>query len=512
MLNYQNWLENTNTVRMCLVQAQALVADTLVTKYISTHSATVDGIQYLPIISGDITVDESISLNYSASISYGDIEIVNTTGEYDSWLDYVWVNKSIKIYIGSVPQPGVVASISDFELIFDGIVSDIDSKSRSRLNLKIRDKLEKLNTSISEVLLGNYFHGGILPDDPLNLTQYKNQYRNNLKPIVYGEVHNITPLLTDSSMLEYMVSGEAVEQIIEVRDNGVPVAFTQVGATYALPAGSFRLLKDPSGGTITCSVQGTKRTVNIAGSTSTNTYTNTISNTIADILKFRGLTIAYSEIDTASFSTIGSEYVGVYITDRINVLNICQDLAKSCAAVVTVSRAGKVKLVQLDIPTSATITITESDMLLNTLNISSKLEVLAGIKLGYAKNWTVQNNLLTAIPQEHKDLYATEYLESRAVDPTVADNYDITTEPVLENSYLIDKTQADAVALKKLNLSKTQRKVFSVNCTARLLNTQVGDAVRIFSSRFGLQAGVYGKVIATKPNWLKGTIELGILV
>jgi len=120
--------------------------------------------------------------------------------------------------------------------------------------------------------------------------------------------------------------------------------------------------------------------------------------------------------------------------------------------------------------------------------------------------------LLTAIPQEHKDLYATEYLESRAVDPTVADNYDITTEPVLENSYLIDKTQADAVALKKLNLSKTQRKVFSVNCTARLLSVQVGDAVRVFSSRFGLQGGVYGKVIATKPNWLKGTIELGILV
>ena len=312
-------------------------------------------------------------------------------------------------------------------------------------------------------------------------------------------------------MLEYMVSGEAVEQIIEVRDNGVPVAFTQVGATYALPAGSFRLLKDPVG-TITCSVQGTKRTTNIAGSASANTYTNTISNTIADILKFRGQTITYSEIDAASFSSIGSEYVGIYITDRANVLSICQELAKSCAAVLTISRAGKVKLVQLDIPTSTNVTITDSDMLLNTLSISSKLDVIAGVRLGYAKNWTIQNNLLTAIPQQHKDLYATEYLESRITDPTVATNYSTSIEPELENTYLIDKTQADAIATRKLNLSKVQRKVFSVSCTARLLSVQVGDAVQIFSSRFGLQAGLYGKVIATKPNWLKGTIELGILV
>ena len=157
MLNYQSWLESANTVRMCLVQAQALVSGTLVTKYLSTHSATVDDIDYLPIISGGITIDENISLNYSASISYGDIEIVNSNGEYDGWLDYIWVNKSIKIYIGSVPQPGTVASISDFELIFDGIVSDIDSKSRNRLNLKIRDKLEKLNTSISDVLQATTF-------------------------------------------------------------------------------------------------------------------------------------------------------------------------------------------------------------------------------------------------------------------------------------------------------------------------------------------------------------------
>lgn len=501
MLNYQTWLQTPNIVRIALVQVQALVSGTLTTRYLSTHGVTVDGTQYLPIIKGTISIDESISTSYSASISYGDIELANT-GEYDSWLSDVWVNKSIKIYIGSMPAPGTASVIGDFELIFDGIVEDIDSKNRNQLNLKIRDKLEKLNTSVSETLLGNY--------NPQSLVGWTNQYANSLKPLVFGEVHNITPLLVEPALLEYMVNTEAVEQIIEVRDNGVPVAFTTTG-TITIPAGSFRLLKSPVG-TVTCSVQGVKRTVNIAGTTFSSTYTNTASNTIATILKFYGQQLAYTEIDSSSFGALGTQAVGVYVSDRVNVLSLCQEIAKSCGLVLSTSRSGQVKLVDLSIPSSASISITESDMFLNTLQISQKVEVVAGVKLGYAKNWTVQNNLLTAIPQEHKDLFATEWLESSQTDATVKTNYSVTIEPALENSYLIDKTQADTVALKKLNLFKVPRKIYTMTCTAKFLSVQVGDAVTLTASRFSLSGGVLGRVISTKPNWLRGTIEIGVLV
>ena len=506
MNNYQAWLETPNVVRIALVQAQAIVSGTLTTRYLSTHGVTVDGISYIPIISGSVTMDESISTNYSASISYGDIELANPTGAYDSWLNDIWVNKSVKVYVGSLPAAGTTSVIADFELIFDGLIQDIDSKSRDRLNLKIRDKLEKLNTSISEVLLGNYFQGNIVPE-----ATTINQYRNNLEPLVFGEVHNITPLLTDPTMLEYMVNLEAVEQIIEVRDNGVPVAFTTTAGTIAIPAGSFRLLNSPVGA-VTCSVQGVKRTVNIAGATATATYTNTVSNTIATILKFFGQQLAYTELDATSFAALGTQAVGVYVGDRVNVLQLCQDIAKSSGLVVVTNRSGQVKLVDLSIPTSATIAITESDMMLNSLQISDKLGVVAGVRLGYAKNWTIQNTLQTAIPQQHKDLYGTEWLESVQTDPTVKTNYSVTVEPVLEASYLIDKTQADVVALKKLNLFKTPRRVYTMTCTAKFLSVQVGDAVTLTASRFGLNSGVLGRVVSAKPNWLRGKIDIGVLV
>jgi hypothetical protein len=322
-----------------------------------------------------------------------------------------------------------------------------------------------------------------------------------------------------------MVNQEAVEQVIEVRDNGRPIAFTTTTSTIKFPDGCFKLLATPVG-TVTCSVQGIKK--NIVNNNAVSGYVNTAANTIALIINLYGnqsgnyVENGYVDkgyvkgnevdIDNTSFSTLGTEAIGVYLTDRVNVLAVCQEIAKSCGLILTTTRLGTVKLVELSIPASAEVNITESDMLLNTLAMSQRVDVVAGVKLGYAKNWTIQNNLVTAIPQQHKDMYATEWLESVQSDTVVANDYSVTTAPALENTYLVDKAQADAVALKKLNLFKTQRKILTMTCTARMLSLQVGDAVTVTASRFGLNNGRLARVVSTKPNWLRGTIEIGVLV
>lgn len=516
MNNYQTWLETPNLIRVLLVQVQYYDTSdsTTKTKYLSTHNVTVDGNAYLPIIKSNFTINEEISINYSASISYGDLQLANNNGEYDIWLNttLVWVNKPINVYIGSLPQPGTTSVIGDFQQIFSGVVSDIDSKDRTTLNLKVRDKLEKLNTSVSDSLLGNYWHGSVLAD---NSTVYQNQYKNTLKPVVYGEVFNITPLLTDPSMLEYMVNDSAVSQIIEVRDNGVPVSWTTSGTT-TIPAGSFQLRQSPVG-TVTCSVKGTTQSMDPVTGTISSTYVNSAAKVILAILANRGLTLSTSELDLGSggsFNTLGTQLVGVYLTDRQNVLQVCQDIAKSCGLILTTTRLGVVKLVDMSIPTSASVSITEKDILLNTLTLSQKLDVTAGFKLGYAKNYTVQavTTVAAAVRQEDKDSFATEWLEATAYDNTVKSNYSVTKEPDLESTYLIDLTEATAVAQKKLDLFKVQRKIFNMTCTAKHLSVQVGDAVQLTSARFGLNSGVYGRVISTNPDWLAGKIQIGVLV
>lgn len=504
MLNYQQWLEKPGSVRVLLVQIERTSG--VVTEYLSTHTVTVGGQAYDGIVKNSFEINESINTDYTASISYGNIDIVNGNGERDSWLTsaYIWVNKPIRIYIGELPQPGATANLAnDFELIFDGLITDIDSKDRFSLSFKVRDKLEKLNTSVSETLLGNYYNGV----DNVSTVTYNNQNKNNLRPLCFGEVFNVTPLVSDPVNLEYMVHNAAVELIIEVRDNGVPVVFNTTGVR----AGSFRLLRNPAG-SITCSLQGSLQLVNTTTGAITNSYTPTARNVILNILRSFGKTLSADEIELSSFnSTYGTEAVGVYLSDRANVLQVCQEIAKSCGCILSVTRLGKVKLINLAIPTSATTTITDGDTILNSLKQSKRIDVIAGVKIGLAKNYSIQNNLVTAIPQDHKDIFASDFQESISTDATVKANYNITTEPTVESSYLIDSAEADAIALKKLNLFKAGRVIYNMECTAKFMSVQLGDAVSLTSTRFGL-SNTLGLVTATKPNWLKGTIELEVLV
>lgn len=509
MLNYQTWLENPNVVRVLLVHANVSISGVETTKYLSTHAARVNGIEYSPLIRNTISIDETLSLDYGASISFGDIELANNSGELDEWLGYVWKNRSLKVYFGGIPNAGVNTDLSaNFELVFDGVCEDIDSKSRQSINLKIRDKLEKLNTPVSEELIGNYFQGAIVPETPGTI----NQNRNQLKPRVYGEVHNISPVLTDPAQLEFMVSSGPVEQIIEVLDNGVPVSFTpiQESGTPVLPPGSFRL-RAPLQGTCTASVQGIARTVNVAGSTFSNSYSPTVSNTILNLLKFSGKELAYSEIDATSFASLGTEACGLYLNSRTNVLAACQQLAKSAGLTLAVTRTGKVKLVQLAVPLSAATSITDSDTVLNSLRIVNKVPVTGAVKLGYAKNYTILTGLVTGIPEEHKDLFAKEYLETLEDDSSIIAQYGLDSEPVLEGTLLINRVQTEAVAEAKLNLFKTPRIVYGLTATAKFLSLELGSSVQLVSSRYGLSAGKPGIVIATKPNWLSGKIELEVL-
>jgi len=527
MNNFKTWLKKSAVARILLVHIEdmGVVGSTNNGLYLSTHPITVAagiGIEYLPIIEGTVNIQESISLEYLPTVNYGDIEINNSKGDYDSWISAIWTNKRVTIYVGE-RSPGYDYNqlYNNFEPVFVGYVADIDSKSRSRLNIKIRDNLQPANTSISSDLLGNYYQGEIVPT-----YIYNNTYANNLKPIVLGEVNNITPLLIDPSRLEYMVNNTAVESILEVRDNGVPVQFSPVYGT-----GKFILLKTPVGA-VTCAVQGTKEAIIFAQFPWSGDqigaqplYVNTAASIIARLLYNKtGMHWGYS-FDYNSFTTVCQESVGVYLTSRVNLLSLCQEIAKSCGVVLTTTREGYMKLVKLEIIDQSALfdpnslnnisVIEEKDTLFNSLQLTKKLDVVAGVKIGYAKNWTVQPGLLTSIPEQHKSLLGTEWLEAIAKDTNVASTYKITVEPDLETSYLINSTEATEVANDKLSLVKKQRKVFSLVCSTQYMYLQPGDPIILSASRYNLNnnnIGSTGIVISTKPDWIRGTIALEVLV
>jgi hypothetical protein len=503
---FQQWLEDPAAVRCLLLETSANIAGIETSiflsnrNYVTSPTSSPANTAYLPVLKTSVKFTETLSLDEGSSLSYGDISIDNTTGEYDHWLQAAWQGRTIRILIGD-PK----FQRDDFTVIFSGVVGDINSSDRYTLNLQLRDKLETLNTPITEVTLGNYFQGNIV--SPLI---YDNPNKEQVLPLVFGEVFNITPLLMDPSTLEFMVHRGPIERIIEIRDNGVPL---QAGSGYTvdLSRGTFKLLNNPAG-TITCSVQGDK----------TGTYRTTVAEIIKHIVKTYGNpavmgNITDADLDLANFAAFDAAHpqaVGIFITGKDNVLNVCQELASSLGAQLIATRLGKLQLLKVDVPVVTATRITDQDILYDSLAVSQKPPVVAAYKLGYCKNWTVQNNLLTGIPSEHKDLLSGEWLSATQTNQNAKTLYKLNTLPEQKDTLLLTESlgQVTAEAARLVTLYSTQRYVYRFTCTAKHLQIPLGSMIVLQHGRFGLGNGKAAQIVSTEIDWDTGFVTFEGLV
>jgi hypothetical protein len=503
---FQAWLEDPTAIRCMLVEVSANISGTETNLYLSNiqyvtgASDSPSNTTYLPLLKTAVNFTENLSLNGAGSLSYGDISIDNTNGEYDNWLKAAWQGRAISIYIG---DPKFVRA--DFTKIFSGIVADVNSSDKDTINLQLRDIMQKLNTPITDKVLGNYYQGSIV-----STAVYDNPNKEQVKPLVFGEVFNITPLLIDPTTLEFMVNDGPIESIIEVRDNGVPLIISS-GYTVDLVKGTFKLLKNPAGA-ITCSVQGDKNP----------TYNNTVSNIIKRIIKSFGNpsiagTITDADIDLTNFNTFQTNHpqaVGIYISAKDNLISVCQELAASVGAQLVASRSGLLRLLKVTIPVAGTETITDDYIIQNSLAVSQKPEIMATSKLGFCKNWTVQDNLLTGIPSAHKDLMSGEWLSKTYTNTTAQALYKLDALPEQKNTLMLTDAsgQVTAEATRLVNLWSTPRYVYRFIATSKFLQLQLGDMVTVKHKRFGLTSGVYAQIISIEIDWDIGFITLEVLI
>jgi hypothetical protein len=483
------WLKNPSSIRIVLVEVGVLSGGSEITRYMATGgyitgpSDTPPNQQYNPIVNTGITFVEQLSLTSAASLSGGDIEISNIKGERDSYLLDVWDGRPLQAFIG---DPRWVRS--DFRMIFNGIVAGLSSKDRGTLNLGMRDKLQRLNTPLIDTKLG-----GTTPN------------KDAVLPVSFGEVHNISALLSNPPLLEYTVHDGAVESIFEVRDNGVPVSITATNST-----GKFTL-NQASAGTITASAQGDK----LSG-----VYSNTISALIQRIVTGYGkvsdrfVTGDLDTVNLGAFEASHTQPVGLFLNARTNVLSACQQLAVSVGAQIVMSRLGKLRLIQITLPGVGTPTVIKaSQMVEKSLKIVSRPAVVASVMLGFNQNYTVQTNMLTALPEADKSLFALDWLTSTQTDSTVKTTYHLGADPVMVPTTLLRRSDADTEATRQLNLWKVQRTVYQFEATADMLfYLELGNPVTIFNQRFGMAAGVSGVVLSLAPQWLTGRVIVQVLV
>lgn len=493
---YVSWLKSPTSIRCVLVEADVKTSGgTTTTRYLSSRGYITNDndwpatINYSARVTGGIKFSRSLSLEGQVSLSFGDIELINTDGALDSWLDDFWVNRDISVLVGDPSW-----ARANFRPLYKGSLTGVDSRKRDRINLKLGDLSQRLNTVISEAKLGG-----------------SSTRADELLPLCFGECHNITPVLIDSTVNEYMVHNGPIESIIEVRDNGVPVAYTAT-----LSTGKFRLTTQPAG-TVTVSVQGAQF-ITLAGGGAT--YSDNLADIVYTLMTTYGTPatrLTDTEVEMTAFSdfkTANTQHVGIYIQDRQNVLDVCNTLASSIGARLFVNRNGRMSLVQLSLPWGgATVaSIGAADIVDRSLEPKQLVDVVASVKVGYCKNWTVQEGLTTGLIQEHIALFAEEWLSQTATDSTAAANYNLYTDPTLIETNLLTASEALAEANRRLAIFSTQRKVFKFTGMPHLWNVGLGNYVNVTNSRFGLSGGMVGQILSVAIDPMSPQIEFEVLV
>ena len=129
-----DWAASQDSIRIILVHIEDINGTTqyLSNKpYVTEVGDTPSSVSYIPCLVGSLNFTESLDITGgTASIGYGTLDINNKDGRYDSWTNYVWKNKPIKIFLGDPRW-----ARSDFYLMFDGVVDDITSNSREIISI-----------------------------------------------------------------------------------------------------------------------------------------------------------------------------------------------------------------------------------------------------------------------------------------------------------------------------------------------------------------------------------------
>lgn len=519
--------------------------------YCSTHElvATLGGnlTGFNPRLVGDVSF--SIGLVDSAKGSrttsnYGKLRFLNSDGKLDLWLDYGFDGRNLKLLVAPI---GVTNLDTHSVEVFNGKIDKLEIEDNNYLSLSFRDPLLLLDTPIQPT---NYSVGETITyfDGTTNVTvTVTDNLKDKTKPMVYGKVYNIEPVLISSADRVYQVDSMPIHAITAVYDKGVLLT-PGVGYVVDTSKGVFELIHN-NAGTITCDVEG-----RILYSTS---YSARLSEIVKDILINKGIPI--SVLDEVVNRSVD---VGIYISDRENTLDVLDKLVSSVDGFygfkpngmfilgnLTVpntsvpshiagnnfskygdlfsDRAGNLYVLGSDLvapidyasvetlsesgiitPVDRITKLTESDIIGN-YTLTTVGDVVYRAKVRHSKNYTVQTDVAYSVSGAVKEFMSKEYRDVVSEDLAIQTKHTRAIEYIQEESYLVDSTFGAILANRFLQ--KNKMPVLELRMTVQsysMADVTLGSILNIFDYRFGFSSGVLACVREISVNYLANTAEV----
>ena len=429
--------------------------------------------------------------------SFGAIRILNGDGGLDYLTTLYWTGRSVKVFAGATDF-----SREQFVKVFDGLCNSIEhSEGEIIINIQNNDKI--LDTEFVQSLYGGT--GGLDGGGDIEGTP---------KPLLYGECKRITPVLVDAANLIYQIHDGSIEEITAVYDRGVLLT-QQDGdladiTTASVPSGKY--MTQLSGGYLRLgSSPDGAVTVDAKGHNSGG-YISKTGQIVSHILRNKlGLySLLETQIDQGSFNRLDQSLpydVGIYISDKITAQAIFNSMLTPLCAYWTFTSEGLMSVGFGEEPSDPIIEINENDIIDGELQCSNVYTPAWRINVGYARNWTSQNEIATGASDEYRDFAQEEFrqiiLETSAIKTVSASSVEKSFNTLILN-------QADALDLssKIKTLFGARRKLYTVSIKSIYSTLEIGDTITIKVNRFNLDNGQDFLVVGIGRDVETNTIEL----
>lgn len=479
------WMDSGDFIPCYLIEAQVnhLGQETTIymsdVGYVTSPTDAPSNTTYVPAIAEVGAVTEKMAVNGRTSVGHGSITLENKDGFFDEYLEYVWDNRPLKIFLGDVSWPR-----AEFFQVFSGATESLNIRREDSLEILVRDRLSLLNGPVSEATT---------------------ETTERVIPCAFGDVSNVPAMLVDPLTLTYQVHPGSVEAILEVRDNGVPVGFSPTPDT-----GKFQLQASPIGD-VTAVVLG----ANAGG------FSRDVEGLVRTLItqygpeKGRAVAGEIDEVNFASFKATHPQCVGTYLAGRENILNVISQITSSVNSALVVSKSGQFRLTPFPLPEAAPpadILITEADIHADSFKPNTRESISPAVKLAYNRNYLPLQVVASGLPDAHRDVLQEEWKYASVSDQATADLYRMDAEPEARETTLQVTSEAEGMAGDILAMFGVQRYIYTLRCFWWMMPIQIGDLVRVQYPRFGFESGRNALVVGTKTAWSKGYIDIEVFV
>ena len=474
---------------------------------------------YAPRIENPALLDRAIGGDAGGrmSLSWGELTLVNIDGGLDAMADHYFDGRTFSLK--------VVRVNARYDMAVEILRAQIAAVAveKTRVSVRLRDRTATLDKPFSSL---KYAGDNELPN---GIEGTADDLIDQPKPIVYGRVALMSPVLVNTAKLIYQVSARPVAAIVNVFDAGAYL--DRVWEDYADQAdmeanepppgafrcwragGCFRLGATPFGTVSACVAESFSPARISAAGLLTRIVQDAAANRPDSEQPSGGWDWHWKDLQTLDEQNAGS--LGLLVGPEETTASLLDRVCASVGAYWGFDALGKLRVVRLDAPSGTPALILTEDSLLALERLPDRQLPWQAVTLRADGNFAVQDKggMAGVVPEARVNWFSRATRDQTWRDAVVAQTRKLSEESTYDTA-LNGIAVAAAEARRRVELYAGRRDLISLtvaNPLSLIDRVDLGEVIELRTPRLGFASGKLFTVIGVRPDFGRNTMDITLL-